>query len=577
MDLGVRQQKRIAAELRTEQSSSLDRVVAMIEEGKAEQAADHLVFFSSPGAFTSKSETMRNLLADRFSKAGGLECKRSISFLTHLTLDLGSSMVKWNLSDSRRHGREALTDAQIATEIGENLKLVAECEGAHPAVVEELLGEWKAQSAARFGAERAAQPEVLAEDLVGDSVRHYIDGMAAEIRGSNLCRVAELCFTGLNSTELGNDFAAYLKYSMYLGVSFVTTNPVLVGLAWDADPEYWDAVMDNLLAANPGADQDDLARLATLEVVLANMRLLRPIFLLTEGQRGCVSLQVNPKKHGDANTMVADATSIYDELTNRLGGGVPNVIFKLPATFAGLQACRALTKSGIGVNITVNCAMFQQLRFAEAIAEGQSIFSTLTEINGRLAHPVRDELLGKLPELGLLGISEADAREAAAWAGVAVVKKLQRLLEEKGYDLQRIRPLVASLRVYKDAPGYDRLPSPYPDVTEDLGTSIITVFPHVRRAFDEEPEMDLHPDRVHEPVPAHVLDVLAHSEIFRQTYYVADRNWVEVEDERFHPDRILTLEDERGVAAWPPVQATLRQFSDGYDGFVERLMSRRGQ
>lgn len=576
MELTARLQKQIRDDLRKQQSLSLDEVVAMIEEGQAEEAADHLIFFSPPGAFAPSLQTIRRQLADRFSHASRVLRKRSISFLTHLTLDLSSLMVSWNLQDSHRHGGQALADAQILAEIRENLKVVAEWEDASPAIVEELVGEWKAQATARFVAEQCGQPGVLADDLVGNSVRHYLGNMAAAIRRSNLRRIAEMYIAGLNGTELGNDFATYLKYTMYLGVSFVTTNPVLVGMAWDADPAYWDPVMDDLVAANPGADQDDLARLATLEVVLANMRLLRPIFLLTEGHRGCVSLQVNPKKHGDASVMVADATDIYEDLTRRLDGGVPNVIFKLPATLGGLQACRALTKRGIGVNITVNCALFQQLRFAEAIAEGQSIFSTLTEINGRLAHPVRDELLGKLPELAPLGISEADAREAAAWAGVAVVKKLQRLLEEKGYDLQRVKPLVASLRVYRDRPGHDRLPSAYPDITEDLGTSIITVFPHVRRAFDQEPEMDLHPDQVHEPVPSHVLDVLAHSDIFKQTYYVADRNWVEVEDERFRPVRILTLEDEREVAAWSPVHATLRQFCSGYDEFVERLLSRRG-
>ncbi|MGB9880598.1 MAG: transaldolase family protein, partial [Anaerolineae bacterium] len=298
-------------------------------------------------------------------------------------------------------------------------------------------------------------------------------------------------------------------------------------------------------------------------------------FLLTRGGMGCVSLQVNPKKHGDAGAMIADATAIYEELTARLGGGVPNVVFKLPGTRAGLEACRALTSRGIGVNITVNFGLFQQLRFAEVIREGQAIFATLTEMNGRLAYPVRDELLGKLPELAAHGISQADVLEAAAWSGVAVIKRLQKLLEEKGYDLKRIKPLVASLRIYKDSPGYDRLPSAYPDVTEAVGTSIITVFPDVRHAFDQEKEMVLQANRIDEPVPDHVLQVLTHSEIFKQAYYVSDAKWVEHEDERFRPNKVLTLEDEAEVAAWPPVYNTLKQFADSYDHFVQRLMSRR--
>jgi len=332
-------------------------------------------------------------------------------------------------------------------------------------------------------------------------------------------------------------------------------------------------VMKDLVAANPRSSEEELACLATLEVVLANMHLLRPIFLLTQGTMGSVSLQLNPKKDGDAESMVADATSLYHELRARLNGGLPNVVFKLPATLAGLRACRVLTGRGIGVNITVNFGLFQLLRFVEAIREGRAAFCTLSEMNGRLAFPVRDELLAKLPALAARGFTEADAREAAAWSGVLVVKKLHRLMDEQGDDLQRIKPLVASLRIYKDGPGYERLPSAYPDVTETIGTRIITVFPNVRHAFDNEPQMGLRPVQVNAAVPPRVLEVLVHSEIFKQAYYVADQRWVQADDERLRPDKVLALEDEAAVAAWIPVHNTLKEFAESYDRFVARLVS----
>jgi hypothetical protein len=196
-------------------------------------------------------------------------------------------------------------------------------------------------------------------------------------------------------------------------------------------------------------------------------------------------------------------------------------------------------------------------------------------MNGRLAYPVRDELLARLAELKAHGIEESDAREAAAWSGVAVVKKLQRLMLQKGYDTSRIRPLVASLRIYKEGVGYDRLPSPYPDITETLGVAVITVFPDVRHAFDLEPSMNLRGTSVDEPVPEAALRVLAHSEVFRQAYYVADRKWVEHDDEHFRPRRPLTLEDVEDVAQWEPVRATLGQFGQSYDHFLSRLLGLR--
>ena len=78
--------------------------------------------------------------------------------------------------------------------------------------------------------------------------------------------------------------------------------------------------------------------------------------------------------------------------------------------------------------------------FARAMREGQAIFSCLVEMNGRLAYPVRDELLAKLDDLAAHGIDEANAREAAAWAGIAVIKRVHRLLREKGLSV-RVFPI----------------------------------------------------------------------------------------------------------------------------------------
>ncbi|MFQ6672056.1 MAG: TIM barrel protein, partial [Candidatus Tectimicrobiota bacterium] len=567
--------EQIERELQAERSFSVDDLIGMIKMGESQEVANKLIYHSRPKDFPSQLEALRKRLGARFPEADEGFRKGCISFLSHLTLGLSSFLVHWNVKNADLHGDEILTDAHIEAEVGANLALLAEWEALAPSVAGELLGAWREEARARFVAEGAEEPEALAEELVGNSVCDYPRNMAEAIEGSNLQKIAEMRIAGLNHTELGNDYAAFLQYAMHLGASFVTCNPVLVDIAWVADPERWNPIADRIVAENPQADESALARLMTLEIVLVNMRLLRPIFLLTNGGMGCVSLQVNPKKHGDAQAMISDATAIYKELRAKLDGGVPNVVFKLPGTRAGLEACYALTGQGIGVNITVNFGLFQQLRFAKAIGEGQAIFAILTEMNGRLAYPVRDELLGKLSELAGHGITEADAREAAAWSGVAVVKRLHKLLQEKGYDLRRIKPLVASLRIYKEGPGYDRLPSPYPDITEDVGTSIITVFPNVRRAFDAETEVSLKPKRIDEPVPERALEVLAHSEIFKQGYYVADQDWVPQEEERFRPDYVLALEDEEAVAAWPPVYNTLTQFSDGYDRFVERLVGRR--
>jgi hypothetical protein len=272
--------------------------------------------------------------------------------------------------------------------------------------------------------------------------------------------------------------------------------------------------------------------------------------------------------------MISDALDLYARARARFGGGTPNMVFKLPGTKGGLEACRALTGQGIGTTITVNFGLFQHLPFAEAIAAGTAATSYLVEMNGRLAYPVRDEMLAKLDRLSVYGIDEPRAREAAAWAGVAVVKRAHALLKQRGYDLDRAQTLIASLRIY-EGDSYDALPSPFPDITETIGAGVISVFPNIRHAFDRREPLAFDPVCIERPVPPHVLDTLAHSEIFKQAYYVSDPAWVAEEDGRFRPERVLSLDDEARVEAWPPIYNTLTEFIQSYDTFVERILARR--
>lgn len=541
----------------------------LIRQGKGQAALENLIFFTTPARFLTHWAELQGEIRKNLARTDGNLQEYYLRFLVELTLSLRSFLPCWNLQDTTRYGDEALTGAQIQTTAGQSQALANEVAARAPAAVEKLLAEWRAETAARLKAENAAEPEGEAAGLVGHSIDEYLTCIRAEIDRSHLRRIAELRQAGLTSTEISNDYAAFLPYALYLGASFVTCNPPLVDMALAAEPTRWLPVVDRILAENPEADDDTLARLVTAEVVLANMRLLRPIFLLTGGEMGYVCFQVNPHKHDDAAAMVADALLVYEQFQANFDGGVPNVVFKLPGTRAGLEACRALTQRGIGVTITVNFGMFQHAPFAEAIQAGQAMCGCLVEMNGRLAYPVRDELLAKLDQLAARGIDESQAREAAAWAGVAVMKRLHSFLLERGYDLHRIRPLVASLRIY-EGPGYENLPGAFPDITEMIGTGILSVFPNIRRAFDQQPEMKLEPRRIETPIPADILSRLAHSEIFRQAYYVA-----ELDGPHFKPEVELALADTGAVAAWLPISNTLTEFVKSYDTFVGRIRERK--
>lgn len=549
--------ERIRAECQAQKPWTNEQYLAAIREGRGREAHDNLLFFTPPLEFPQRLQALRQAVEAAFGKASPGEQQRLLGFAVDMAVALASFLPAWNL-------RAGLSEAKIAGE-GESCAALAErLAKAAPTVAQQALATWRAYAKARFEVEKAADPGKMASELVGNSVAQYVEAMSAAVRSGYLRPWAEARYRGKTITELGNDYAAFLDYAMYLGISFATTNPPLVDLAWTGEPERWNAVIDRLIAADPTASDEELARRMTLQVVLVNMRLLRPIFLLSEGRLGLVSLQVNPKKHGDADSMIADATALYRELEQELNG-VPNVVFKLPATYAGLQACRYLNARGMGTNATVNFGLFQEMPFAEASAAGQSLTAYLTEMNGRLAFPIRDELLAKAASVG---ISEAEARYGAAWSGVAVQKRLFRLLKEQGRDLDQLRLLVASLRWYTGG-DYGQLPDPCPDVIDCMGTTVITIFPNIRHALDVTPNLPFDGQAIDVPVPEAAMNVLGHSEIFKQSY------WLPGDDVRFRPAQVLTLEDEASTAAWTPVAATLNEFCNAYDKFVARIAERR--
>ncbi len=563
--------KRIQQEYGAIEPMGIQELVERVVEENPQGALDSLLFFTPPARLTGLLAGLCDEVESRFSSAAIDRQKIFLRFLIDLAVSLSSFLPRWNLMDRGRHGGSALAEAQIAAEAERVKKLLDEVskdsEPAALAVCETLREETEA----RLKAEGITDPSEVARlaRSITSSPPAYAAALCEEIAASRLKTVAGYFVAGETLTELGNDYAAHLVNAMYVGVSFVTTNPVLIDTAWAGDPDYWAPVVSEIVQRNPNQSDDDVARTVTLEVVLLNMRLLRPIYLLSGGKLGYVSLQVNPKRHDDAESMIADAQTIYAELEHKLNGGVPNVVFKLPGTRAGLEACGVLTAAGIGVTITVNFGLFQEMAFAKVIRDGEAPVCYIVEMNGRLAYPVRDELLGKLDDLKRLGFDEARVRQAAAWSGVVIHKRLMRLMTEGGFDLTRIRPLVASLRIY-EGPFYEGLPTPFPDFTEDIGTTVITIFPNIRRAIDGS-VVKIEPRAIDKPVPESVMQVLEHSEIFKQGF------WLPTDGHKLKPGTPLELNDEQAVFEWPPVYNTLTQFTESYDRLLERIVQLRAK
>jgi len=560
--------ERIGTEMALRANRSDEEIEHHISSGDDVEARGDLLYLTAPAHLPARAERLLSRIDARVAASSLEEKTRLLRFLTYFSVDL-ATLVPWWVVPKTLHRLEL---AEVHRTAMERLESVAARE---PAAERALLGRLQADALARLRAEGIgdeAQAARLASELTGGGLVEFARSSIREALASNLTTAAKARLDGRLETEIGNDYAAFLPHAMWHGTSFVTTNPVLIKLAWDVDPEYWNAQVDATIASHfsqreltallsgPAHALTDaveaLDQWVTVSVVERNCRLLRPLFLATEGAHGYVSLQVNPDAHGDAERMVHDATIIYEELERGLGG-VPNVVIKVPSTAAGLQAAQRLTARGIGVTVTLTFSLFQALRFAEVLNAGHALVSYIAIMNGRLAFPVRDELARE----GVPG-----GAEAARWAGVEIARKANRMIYSPaeggglGVDSRRVKIMIASLRIYDDW---------IPDLSELWGVPLVTVFPNVRRAYDGR-ERPLRVDAIGGRTPDEDLRVMMKSEIFRQAW------WTDRDGPIGKPNRPLSLDplDDAAVANWAPVRETLTQFISTFSQMSEMVRDR---
>ncbi len=128
------------------------------------------------------------------------------------------------------------------------------------------------------------------------------------------------------------------------GVSGVTSNPAIFRKAITESPYYH----DDMIALKARLD-DAEARYEALVIpdIQAACDILHETWHTTQGNDGYVSLEVSP--------FLADDTEGTLHAARRLRAAVnrPNLMIKVPATLAGIQAFEQLTSEGISVNVTL--------------------------------------------------------------------------------------------------------------------------------------------------------------------------------------------------------------------------------
>jgi len=151
-----------------------------------------------------------------------------------------------------------------------------------------------------------------------------------------------------------------LEALLKVGVVGVTSNPSIFEKAIAGSADYDEAIT----ASDPSLSSEDVYEALALEDIGRTADLLAPVFERTRGLDGYVSLEVSPHLANDTAGTVAEAHRLHEAL------GRANVMVKVPATLAGIDAVEELIAAGININGTLIFSLATYDAVAEAYLSG---------------------------------------------------------------------------------------------------------------------------------------------------------------------------------------------------------------
>jgi transaldolase len=240
-------------------------------------------------------------------------------------------------------------------------------------------------------------------------------------------------------TDYWNDSCAVeeLKYAIERGAVGATSNPPIVLEVLAKEKAFWAPRVRQLAVENPTWTEVELTWAIVEEMAVRGAATLEPIFEREHGQKGRLSIQVNPANYRDEVRMVEQAM--------RLAGLAPNMQVKLPATAHGLTAMEEVTARGVSINATVSFSVAQALAAADAVERGLRRREGAGQDTTTMA-PIVTIMIGRVDDwMKVLvdrdGLSVNPA--ALDWAGIATFKRAYGIFMERGY---RSRLLAAAYR-----------------------------------------------------------------------------------------------------------------------------------
>lgn len=145
------------------------------------------------------------------------------------------------------------------------------------------------------------------------------------------------------------------------GVCGVTSNPAIFQKAFASDALYKDEI--TALKEKTLTPKQRYETLAVADVQAACDVCLKE-FESSDGKTGFVSLEVSPDLAHDAVGTVSEALRLHAEINRQ------NVMIKVPATDAGIEALEQLVSDGLSINLTLLFSRKQTLKAYAAYQRG---------------------------------------------------------------------------------------------------------------------------------------------------------------------------------------------------------------
>ena len=192
------------------------------------------------------------------------------------------------------------------------------------------------------------------------------------------------------------------------GVVGVTANPTIFQKSISHGTAY-DEQLNQLISA--GKSTSDIYEALITTDIRTVADILRPIYDITAGQDGYVSLEVSPDLAHDTEGTISEVRRFW-KMVDR-----PNLMIKIPATPEGIPAVRQALSEGINVNITLIFAIEAYREVTDAYlsaledrnAEGQDI-SHIASVASFFVSRV-DTLVDKLLEDKIKASSDPSERQ----------------------------------------------------------------------------------------------------------------------------------------------------------------------